>query len=495
MRLLFSILVLFFSFQLHAQVNYYDDVAPIIQSHCTSCHSSGEIGPMSLTTYDEVVSYASMIKFVTDTKLMPPFKADINKVRYANERSISKDEKATIAAWIAGGLHEGIDTKPKPTTDKNSNLINYDYSVCMEESFEHYGIYYDQYQAFVLPIDIPEDKHVKEIIFEPGNREIVRSANISIAPKGASTKMDKWDPRYGFFAYGNVGFTTSFPNWYTWMPHTDALLLKYNERQLLPKDSELLMHIHYGPYGEVQTDSSCIHFVFENTPRPIIQNVPLIKADFLKDTFLLEKGSKHRITSSFSTPVEVELRSVTPLSHLLCRSWEVFAVLPDKNSISLLSMDDWDFHWKEKYIFESPIRLPAGTEIFATAIYDNTSANPYNPATPPHTMDKGPHMYDENFECFFEFIPSEMERGHIHKPFVSQERGLEEMTFYLAATDSVKITLYDLESLEEVILSSVKYEKGIHTIQSSKLPSKKGRYSISIQSPNGLIDNWWFVLL
>jgi len=479
---------------LHAQVTYHKDIAPIISAHCQSCHSPGDIGPMALTTYDEVSSYASMINFVINSKLMPPFKADLHNVKYKNARSVSEEEKAKIAAWIEDGLKEGV--KPIPASQSMQDQDEtYDYTICMEEAFEHYGIYYDQYQAFTLPLDFKNGKYIKSIHFSPGNKEIVRSAKVSIAPEGASQSMDEWDPRYGFFAYGNLGFTSSFPVWYSWMPHTESTNLATDERLYIPKDSELLMHLHYGPFGETQMDSSCIHFDFAEAPDAIMQNVPLIKSDFLKDTFLIEKGKKTRISSSFTIPVDVRLKSVTPQAHLLCRSWEVFAVLPDRSSIPLLSIEDWDFHWKEQYVFLDEIKLPAGSEIHAIANYDNTVSNPYNPASPPHTMRKGPHMYDENFECFFEFIPPESDGGHIIKPFLCKEDAVEEISFQITLSDSIKIRLYNLDTQQQVDLAAKWYESGMHIIRSADLPNKSGRYCVSLESSKGVIDNWWIVIL
>ena len=69
----------------------------------------------------------------------------------------------------------------------------------------------------------------------------------------------------------------------------------------------------------------------------------------------------------------------------------------------LLKIDDYDFHWREKYTLETPISLPKGTKITTTAIYDNTVENVFNPANPPHTMKEGPHMFDEAYICYFEF--------------------------------------------------------------------------------------------
>ena len=493
MKWLFFILIIILSSSGKAQVTYHEHIAPILEKNCLSCHQENDIGPIPFTSYDDVASYASMIQFVTDTKLMPPFKADYHKVQFANERSISDEERDLIAQWIDEGLLEGKSLKAKSKKQESSNS-DYDYTICMAEKFEHYGIYYDQYQVFPLELDLASDKYISDIFFEPGNKKIVRSANISLAPKGKSSKLDTWDPRYGFFAYGSLGFNSSYPNWYSWMPNTTSTRLSENEHLYLPNDSELLLHIHYGPYGEIQTDSSCVHFNFAEKQKSVLQNVPFAHIALMADTFLLEGGLKKRISSSIELPVDVSLRSITPLAHLLCRSWEVFAVLPDRSSVSILSIDDWDFHWREKYIFKEALNLPKGTKIYSTATYDNTSSNPYNPSDPPHTMKAGPHMFDENYVCYFE-VNSLTTSVMITKPFTVTEDIVRELNFTILNPGEYTIQSFELSSGNQHAIGQNYYSIGNHSLQSSKLPKNKGVHIISILDKDIVLDSWWIVKL
>ena len=61
---------------LQAQVTYSEQIAPIIYKNCSTCHRTGEIGPFTLTNYDEVSNWAENIKFVTQSRYMPPWKPD-----------------------------------------------------------------------------------------------------------------------------------------------------------------------------------------------------------------------------------------------------------------------------------------------------------------------------------------------------------------------------------------------------------------------------------
>src|SRR6186997_2335615 len=70
------------------------DVAPILYKNCTSCHRPGEIGPMSLLTYDNVRPRAKDIRDKVADGVMPPWHADKAHGKFANERSLTEEEKS-----------------------------------------------------------------------------------------------------------------------------------------------------------------------------------------------------------------------------------------------------------------------------------------------------------------------------------------------------------------------------------------------------------------
>jgi hypothetical protein len=74
---------------------------------------------------------------------------------------------------------------------------------------------------------------------------------------------------------------------------------------------------------------------------------------------------------------------------------KVDAVLPDGTRQSLLWIRDWDFNWQEFYTYKNPVSLPKGTRLEATLRYDNSSANPRNPHSPPQRVQWGLESFDE----------------------------------------------------------------------------------------------------
>jgi mono/diheme cytochrome c family protein len=55
------------------EVTFHKDVLPILQKNCQNCHRPGQIGPMSLLTYDEARPWAKSIKQAVITRKMPPW--------------------------------------------------------------------------------------------------------------------------------------------------------------------------------------------------------------------------------------------------------------------------------------------------------------------------------------------------------------------------------------------------------------------------------------
>ena len=56
--------------------SFNENIAPIIYKHCGGCHRPGEIGPFTLTNYQEVSNWGGTIKYVTESRYMPPWKPD-----------------------------------------------------------------------------------------------------------------------------------------------------------------------------------------------------------------------------------------------------------------------------------------------------------------------------------------------------------------------------------------------------------------------------------
>jgi mono/diheme cytochrome c family protein len=87
------------------EVDYATAAARIIQNKCQSCHRPGQVGPFSLASYDDARKHAAMIHEVVDNRRMPPWHADPRFGHFANDRSLSARERATLLAWCIDRGH------------------------------------------------------------------------------------------------------------------------------------------------------------------------------------------------------------------------------------------------------------------------------------------------------------------------------------------------------------------------------------------------------
>jgi hypothetical protein len=67
---------------------FYRDALPILQQHCQRCHRAGEIAPMPLTSYAETKPFAAAIAADAQNRKMPPWFADPDVGRFANNPSL-----------------------------------------------------------------------------------------------------------------------------------------------------------------------------------------------------------------------------------------------------------------------------------------------------------------------------------------------------------------------------------------------------------------------
>src|SRR3954469_1226285 len=83
-----------------ADVTYSKDVAPILFQNCAGCHRPGEVAPFSLLTYREAAKHGDQLAEVTQSKFMPPWKAEsLEFAHFVGERRLTEAQIKTIADW------------------------------------------------------------------------------------------------------------------------------------------------------------------------------------------------------------------------------------------------------------------------------------------------------------------------------------------------------------------------------------------------------------
>jgi Copper type II ascorbate-dependent monooxygenase, C-terminal domain len=373
---------------------FSNEVVRIFQQHCQTCHHAGDIAPFSLTTYAESKPYATLIKFMTQSRQMPPWKPADGCGDFKDERKLSQAEIDTLAKWVDSGAPEGNRADlPAPLDFSGGWALGQPDAVYkMTEPFTP-AQGQDTYRCFPIPTNLTAAQYVQAIETRPGDRETVHHVITFIDSTGASARLDEQDPGPGYTCFGGPGFT--LPSTLGgWAPGSRPLELPEGTAFQLPAGSRVVLQVHYHPHHvHAHPDQTEIGVYFaKEPPKNTMIILPIVNQSFT----IPPNNGNYEVSATWPFPLPAaKLWFVAPHMHLLGRTMKVQAARPNGTTDCLIEIDDWDFNWQGSYHFKEPISIPAGTSLSLRATYDNSSGNPRNPNSPPKPVSWGEETTDE----------------------------------------------------------------------------------------------------
>jgi len=387
-------------------VTYHRDVQPILQKHCQSCHRPGAVGPFSLLTYNQAVNWANDIKEYTQSRQMPPWKP-VEGLSFRDERKLRDTELATLAAWVDGGSPKGDpkDAPPPLNFTDSWQLGKPDLVLTVAEEFQLGASGRDLFRCFVLPTGLTEDKFVTAFEVRPGNPRVVHHTLNFIDTQGRGRKMEQaekdrpkkenekdFGPGYsqqmgvGFLPNGGLG---------GWAPGQVARHLPADTAYFLPKESDVVVQVHYHRDGRDEKDRLQIGLYFAEKPASRRFQSFVIPGRF----FFIPAGVEdYKIQGSAWVDKDCTVHSVMPHMHMLGKSIKVTMTPPEGPPQVLVNIKEWDYNWQETYFFKESLQVKSGSRFDIEAHYNNTASNPRNPNHPPAPVRFGEQTTDEM--CF-----------------------------------------------------------------------------------------------
>lgn len=101
---------------------------------------------------------------------------------------------------------------------------------------------------------------------------------------------------------------------------------------------------------------------------------------------------------------------------------KITATLPDGIVRPMLWVKNWDFDWQDQYQYVTPVKLPCGTKLEMTHLFDNSAGNLRNPSKPPKPVRWGEQTKDEMAICFFQFVIDSDRLNHFFIEAAKQDR-------------------------------------------------------------------------
>ncbi|MDG0998372.1 MAG: hypothetical protein P8P42_07140 [Gammaproteobacteria bacterium] len=292
----------------------------------------------------------------------------------------------------------------------------------------------DVFRNFVIPNVTASDRYVRGLEFKLDDYRLVHHAEFRVDETEVSLQRDDADPVTGYAGMSNV--TAQYPDGHfiNWVPGKRASYLPNDLAWRLPAGADLVVQLHMMPTDSEGMVDPEIALYFADTPPELRPRMLWLGSRWLP---ISAGETRFSVRDSFKLPIDVEVLSVLPHCHFICKTVEAWAIQPDGSQMWLARVEEWDFYSQQETRFIQPLRLPRGTNILVEFGYDNSIENERNPNFPPVDIKFGPLSSNEMADFWIQVLTQNEDAGerisqssaiHLQKRIIEhQERQVELM--------------------------------------------------------------------
>ena len=373
-----------------AEITYNTHVAQIINENCVVCHREGGIGPMQLSSYDQVRPWAPLIQMRVANREMPPYAYDehIGIQNLDGDWRLEQEEIDTVVAWVNQGSPLGdvdivppVADLPDPTEWTFAAQFGEPDMIVPSVAMDIPANGNDLWSKHYVDSGLTQDRCIKAVQVKPRGdaRAVVHHANTDILVP---------DEDGEFVAYG---YLTEYAmgKWGEVMPEGVC--------RTLPENARIHWDIHMFPggvgataEGEMIRDNVVevglwFHdeaFIAETEPYK--QDLrPYQMREGYENQMLIVPPNGYTMTQGFhSFDHPVRLDSYQPHGHLRMNAASLEIFYPETGRTEQISqVSRWSATWHHSHIYNADVAplVPAGAVLVIKQWYDNTGDNPNNP--------------------------------------------------------------------------------------------------------------------
>jgi hypothetical protein len=494
------------STRLQAQVNWSEDIAPIVYEHCTKCHHYGGIGPFSLMAYTDVLNESDNVLDAVSNGIMPPWPANPDYQHFAFENVLSDAETQAIADWVAAGAPEGNPdlAPPMPVYNDASVLPNVDFTGQIGE-YTSTASTNDEFRTFVIPANISVDKFIDAIEVLPSNPSIVHHVLVYYDPTTDCLQYDANDAGPGFSTTGTGGGLPPETKYLgVWVPGNSPSVLPQGFGFKVEAGGYYLVEIHFpeGSAGQADNTTINIHYSTASNPRQVFMDPILYHfTPVLEEGFIyIPANDTATFHESYTIPVGVSVFNVFPHMHLIGRTLTSWGETSSNQIIPFIDIDNWDFHWQYTYSFPSVRHVPANTTLKARAFYDNTAMNPHQPNDPPQAVYGGEETSNEMMIVFFTYavylpgdenivIDEALSNSELTQPlaqfrlYPNPAEDKVTINLFTPSSKQLKCVIHDMQG-REVFTQNSFFKVGMSNVDMDISALCAGLYVVTLQGDN-----------
>ena len=373
-------------------VNYYRDVARILQQNCQRCHRDGGIAPFTLDDLPEVLDRAQAIRRVVEQRHMPPWFAAPRpqgvENPWANDCSLSDRDREDLLNWLNSSerpLGNPADAPSRVQFPEQWSIAQPDMVLKLPQAIPVKADGVIPYQIVMVPTKLTEDQWVSAYEILPSHRDVVHHVIVQVVGEGANPKKVE---------DGSAGY------WAAYVPGNGGRSYPVGAARRLPKGAVLQFQIHYTPNGKEVREQMQIGLVFAKTPPQLeVKTIGVAKHD-LK----IPPRTPYHVESKVQTvPFDLNITALMPHMHVRGRAFKYEITAPDGREEVLLDIPHYDFNWQLSYEYKQPKFVTAGSKMRVTAVFDNSVFNKANP-DPEKEVKWGPQTDDEMLIGYVEYV-------------------------------------------------------------------------------------------
>lgn len=381
---------------------YYEDILPILQENCVSCHRPGSIAPMAFDKFETTRPWAKSLSRSVMQRSMPPWLADPAHGKFSNAMGLEEHEIDKIVKWATAGAPAGDPSKaPAPLEFPEWQIGQPDEIFSMRKAYTLAPEGQDEYKYFTVSDEFPEDKWVTAFEVKPGNDRVVHHVIAFVLPPGSKERPEGGEESLNSFRPESDEATAEAvrrgeefqekmranaknPRPLPIMgqvlggvaPGTPPWIARPGEGRLIKKGSKIYLQMHYHRNGQEEIDQTSIGVKYATTP----VTEERLTVGIANVAFAVPPMAENYKVESFHTfDKDTKILNFMPHMHLRGKSFEYRAIYPDGREEVLLSIPEYDFNWQYSYELAEPITVPKGTMIHCIAHFDNSPNNTANP--------------------------------------------------------------------------------------------------------------------
>lgn len=370
--------------------DYTREIAPVLHEYCAKCHRPNGVAPFALTSHQVVSDQAQRIQHALRSNQMPPWHADPEHGRFANDLSLPGHRKATLLRWLDAGAPRGDGADPlaewplPPAFDRwPEELGEPDALVTIPvQSVKVDGS--EPYRYVFAQTPNTTDVWLKAAIVRPSNYKAVHHYLVWLGHIGnrGSTDSSSYESHIAEFVPGYEPFR---------LPPDAGIFLT--------PSNPITFNLHYTPYGVETTDQPVLALWYHKDQPP----KRWVSDNVANAVFSIPPQARdHAVQAEWRLPSAITLQRMNPHMHLRGKRVKYEAFYPDGRREILLSVPDYDFNWQIGYALAEPRLLPAGTRLVVSGAFDNSPQNLANP-DPSARVRWGDQSWMEMFVGFFDY--------------------------------------------------------------------------------------------